>query len=80
MLKDIGVSILTNVRLDNRPCESRYHITWYHITWYHITWYHITWDRLGYLTTTTTAAILFMTDAMTTLAPTVKGQGQAPKN
>ena len=75
MLKDIVVSILTNVRLDNRPCESRYHITWYHITWY-----HITWDRLGYLTTTTTATTLFMTDAMTTLAPTVKGQGQAPKN
>ena len=70
MLKDIGVSILTNVRLDNGPCESRYHITWYHITW----------DRLGYLTATTTATTLFMTDAMTTLPPTVKGQGQAPKN
>ena len=61
ILKDIGVSALTSFCLDNRPCESRYHITW---------------DRLGYLTTTIPAVTSFTTDAMTTSVYTVKGQLQ----
>ena len=52
---------MTNFCLDNRPCESRYHIRW---------------DRLGYLTTTIPAATFFATDTMTTSVSTVKGQLQ----
>ena len=61
----MGVSLLTNFRLDNRPCESRYHITW---------------ESLGYLTTANIAATLFTTDAITASAPTLKGKGQVQKN